>query len=104
MCIRDSIDDIRGSPAVEIIDGLKKMGANIIIYDPYIPEKSNVGTLESALNKAKCIVITAAHSEFKQLSANKLKKEGILVVVDGRNCLNKKEIMDAGIIYKGIGQ
>jgi len=48
LAYKSEIDDMRGSPAIEIIDGLKKMGANITIYDPYILEKSTVQNLESA--------------------------------------------------------
>lgn len=100
---KDSDDD-RISPSNEIIKLLKNMDADLTIYDPYIKEKSNVRDLDSALNNAECVVITTDHSEFEKINADYLNDKQIKLVVDGRNCLNKKEIKKVGIIYKGIGR
>jgi len=101
---KKDIDDDRNSPANEIIKSLKKIGADIIIYDPYLIEKSTVKDLDSALNSVDCIIIATDHTEFNGLTAEALKKKKIKFVFDGKNCLNKKEIEKVGIIYKGIGR
>jgi len=60
--------------------------------------------LEELLEKVDAIVIVTHHKEFVGMDLNLLKKYNIKVVVDGRNCLDKKAIRDLGIVYKGIGR
>jgi len=100
---KGGVDDMRESPSFEIIDELKKLGADLKIFDPYIPSKSTVDNLDEALD-AECIVIATDHPEFKEIRPNQIKEKGIKVVVDGKNCLDKKGIVSLGIIYKGIGR
>ena len=35
---KQDIDDYRESPALKVIDELKKVGADVNYYDPFIPE------------------------------------------------------------------
>jgi UDP-N-acetyl-D-mannosaminuronate dehydrogenase len=49
-------------------------------------------------------VITTNHDEFKNIPVQTFVDNGIKVIVDGRNCLDKKAIRAAGIIYNGIGR
>jgi nucleotide sugar dehydrogenase len=98
------IDDIRESPALEILKILKKKKAKIKSYEPYIPEKSDFKNLEETLKNSDIIIIATNHIEFKKISGKLLKKHNIKIVIDGKNCLNKSEIIKEGIIYKGIGQ
>lgn len=100
---KPNIDDMRESPSFEIISKLKKMGAELKIYDPYIKELSTVNSLEDAIC-SECIVLITAHNEFIKMNIKKLKKSGVKVIIDGRNCLNKDKIRNNGIIYKGIGR
>lgn len=104
LAYKGGVDDTRDSPAFEIIDKLKKMSANVKVYDPYVLDKSTVFDVNSTLTDVECIVIITNHPEFKKLKAEELKGKGVRVVIDGRNCLNKKEIKDVGIVYKGIGR
>ncbi len=103
LAYKGGVDDTRESPALEIIDELKKLGADLRVFDPYIPEKSTVKNLDEALN-SECIVIAADHPEFKSIKPEKIKEKGIKVVIDGKNCLDKQGIKALGIIYKGIGR
>lgn len=104
LAYKGGVDDTRESPAYQIIKELKILGANLSIYDPYIPMESTVETLEEALKNKDCIVIATDHTDFKKISAEKLKENNIKVVVDGRNILDKKEIKSFNIIYEGIGR
>jgi len=103
LAYKPNVDDIRESPSLIIIEKLKQLGADLEIYDPYILAQSTVKTLEDAL-KSECLVIATAHKEFLEISYEELKKNGIKVVVDGRNCLDKEKIKSLGIVYKGIGR
>lgn len=67
---KQDIDDYRESPAIRVIDELKKVGANVCYYDPYIPqfkENGQVMTGEKALTaelieSADLVMVTCAHT------------------------------------------
>lgn len=103
LAYKGGVDDMRESPALEIIKELEKLGADLKVFDPYILNKSTVDNLDEALD-AECIVVATDHSEFKALRPAELKEKRIKVVVDGKNCLDKQEIISLGIVYKGIGR
>lgn len=99
-----NIDDVRESPAVKIMELVKKGGAKMNVFDPHIPKSSNVKTLEEILKKSTALVIATDHNEFKLIDPKLFKKHGIKVIIDGRNCLDKNAIKKLGIVYKGIGR
>lgn len=101
---KPDVADLRESPALEIVKLLEDLGAEVIKFDPYLPDYSTVKTLDEALKKADAILLATAHKEFKNITANQLKEAGIKAVVDGRNALDKNAIINANIIYKGIGR
>ncbi len=84
-----NIDDMRESPALDVILLLKKRGAVISYSDPYVPHLRLDGMtldsqplLESAAN-ADCVVIVTDHSDFDYrglLGSSKL-------IVDTRNAM-----------------
>lgn len=101
---KENIADLRESPCLEILDILKKMGANLSIYDPFVPEMSNVKSLDEALKKAQAVVVATAHKQFGDLTEEISKRKNIKVVIDGMNKLNKEKIENSGKIYRGIGK
>ena len=92
------VEDTRESPSFKIIEELKKLGADLKIYDPYVPKLSNVNNIKEALD-TDCVILATSHKEFLDLDYNNIK-----VVVDGRNALDDNKIKSLGIIYKGIGK
>lgn len=94
--------DLRESPAIKIRERLKALGANLCVYDPYIPQFAS--SLVDALKEAQAIVLVTAHKEFVKKLPQLLKNSSVKVVVDGRNCLPKEKIEQLGIVYKGIGR
>lgn len=99
-----NIGDLRESPALRIMSKIKKMGADMLTFDPYVPKLSSEKTLADILSKSQALVITTEHNEFKNIPVEDFVKHGIKVIIDGRNCLDKKAIRAAGIIYSGIGR
>lgn len=100
-----NVGDGRESPSYIIRNLLVEAEANLTIYDPYVQEKSTAKSLDEALIGATAIVIATGHNEFKNIDFSLLKKNGTLVIIDGRNIFkDKKEfITNLGIIYNGIG-
>jgi UDP-N-acetyl-D-glucosamine dehydrogenase len=82
------IDDVRESPALDIIHLLLRRGATISYSDPYVPEISIDGTIlyagsDSDLTNADCVLIVTDHKAFDYNSlASKAK-----LIVDTRNAM-----------------
>ncbi len=101
---KPNIDDDRESPYYEIVKELRKHKAEIISYDPHIMKRSDVDSLEELLEKSDAIIFVTNHKEFDELNGEMLKKNNIKVIVDGMNTLDKEDIENSGVIYKGIGR
>lgn len=104
LAYKANVDDTRESPAFEIINILKTKGADAFVFDPHVKKESNVKDINELLNKSDYLVLATDHNEFKNIDSNLLKKHKILVVIDGRNCLDKEKIKAMGILYHGIGR
>ena len=104
LAYKANVDDIRESPAFEIINILKTKNADVFVFDPRVRKGSNVKDLDELLVKSDYIILATDHNEFKNMDINQLKKHKILVVIDGRNCLDKEKIKSMDILYHGIGR
>jgi len=103
LAYKADVDDTRESPAFEIINMLKEKNANVIVFDPYVKRKDNAKNLDELMKQSDYIILVTNHSLFKDLEI-KLKENNIKIIIDGRNCLNKENIKNSGIIYHGIGR
>ena len=99
-----NIDDLRESPSLKIIAELKKKGANVIRFDPFIKDLSDVKDLKTFLKKSKAVILVTNHQMFLDVKPKTFKENKILAIVDGMNCLDKEAIKRAGIKYRGIGR
>lgn len=99
-----NVSDLRESPVKELVKLLKENKANVLVFDPYVLNKSTVKSLGELFKKSDAILLATDHNEFKKISSEDLKKNGIKVVIDGKNCLDKESIKKLGIVYKGIGR
>ncbi|MCD6546249.1 MAG: UDP-N-acetyl-D-glucosamine dehydrogenase, partial [Thermotogae bacterium] len=67
---KGDIDDLRESPALRVLELLEKYKADVMYYDPYIPEFTHnnknyrsVMLDEEILRKSDAVVITTAHKK-----------------------------------------
>ncbi|MDD5039758.1 MAG: nucleotide sugar dehydrogenase [Patescibacteria group bacterium] len=104
LAYKADVDDLRESPAVEIVSILKEEGAKVEIFDPYFPKRSTAPSLEEMLRKVDAVILATDHREFKEMNLLNFKKAQIKVVVDGKNCLDSITIAKMGILYRGIGK
>lgn len=98
------VNDVRESPALPIIQQIKRLKANVLTYDPYIPKHSTEKSLKAILKKSTALVLVTNHTMFVTIDPKLFQKHGIKVIIDGKNCLDKTEIEKLGIVYKGIGR
>jgi UDP-N-acetyl-D-glucosamine dehydrogenase len=68
---KGGIGDIRESPALRIIDVLRKRGAELVYHDPFVPELPKQGLqstdLAEALEAADAVVLVTAHPDIDHL-------------------------------------
>lgn len=102
---KKNVDDTRESPAITILELLKKTHFLVNVFDPHVPRLSTVESLPAALHGATVVMVGADHAEFvKALTPQRLVQAGIKLVVDGKNALDAEGIAAAGILYLGIGR
>jgi UDP-N-acetyl-D-mannosaminuronic acid dehydrogenase len=78
LAFKPDVDDLRESPAVEVIHLLQKEGATVKAFEPFKPDADLPGveaalTLELALQNADAVLLLVNHTEFRQLSPETLK-------------------------------
>ncbi|MFN2216035.1 MAG: UDP binding domain-containing protein, partial [Anaerolineales bacterium] len=87
-------DDIRESPALDVIGLLKAKGAEVTYHDPYIPSlvthedehMDSVTDLMAAVKMADCVVIITNHSDYDYPAI----VEAASLVFDSRNALGNQ--------------
>ncbi len=84
-----NIDDMRESPALDIILLLKKLGAEVSYSDPYVPALKLDGIdlksqeAQTSASQADCVVIITDHSDFDYSGL----LESAKLIVDTRNAM-----------------
>lgn len=99
-----NVDDDRESPFYVIEKILTQHGATIHTFDPHIPAKSSCSSLEDLLSKSDALILVTNHKEFLPIDGKLLATNNIKVIIDGKNVLNKEDISEAGVLYRGIGR
>ncbi|MBA7485275.1 UDP-glucose 6-dehydrogenase YwqF [subsurface metagenome] len=88
-----NVNDPRESPAIKIIKELANLGADVQVYDPYVPSlatKAGVFTsaksIEEALRGAECAVFLVNHDVFQGTRVETMKRlMASPVNIDGKN-------------------
>jgi UDPglucose 6-dehydrogenase len=101
-------DDLRDSPALEVVERLMKRGADVHAYDPTVNEPLPGMTTHpdpyEACTDAKALVILTEWDEFRwlDLAQVRTRMDGHCIV-DARNILEPAAARRAGFSYEGIG-
>jgi UDP-N-acetyl-D-glucosamine dehydrogenase len=85
---KKDIDDMRESPALDVIRLLEEQGANVVYHDPHVPsfredghERHGVDLNDEELSRADAVVIVTDHSSVDYQRVVDLAR----IVVDTRN-------------------
>ena len=105
-------DDLRDSPAVEIVTRLLAGGASVSVYDPTVtiaPKGLNAITVSAspleACAGADVIAVLTEWDDFRWVSpAEAADAVRTKQIVDARNLLDRSEWRRAGFEYQGIGR
>ncbi|MDI6831865.1 MAG: UDP-glucose/GDP-mannose dehydrogenase family protein [Actinomycetota bacterium] len=113
LAFKANTDDVRDSPALEIIRKLMEGGAEVIAYDPQamdnarqaLPELRCAGSALEAVEGADLLLILTDWDEFK---LQDFRRVGEVMkgreIVDTRNCLEPLSVRRLGFIYEGVGR
>jgi len=87
---KPDVDDLRESPALDVIGLLEQKGSKVSYHDPYIPDLkrdgwdlTSVPDLYAALKNADCVVILTNHSIYDYPAILRTSK----IIVDTRNAI-----------------
>ena len=103
-------DDLRESPAIEIIERLVARGASVVAYDPAVSASPVPGVdiakdAYGACDGASVAVVLTEWDEFKWLDLDKLANcMRQRSIVDARNILDRGALLRRGFEYTGIGR
>lgn len=115
LAFKPGTDDIRESPALDIINLLLDEGVKIRVYDPLAmksaqrivpPEVYFASGAMAAPEGCQALLVATAWPEFATLDWMAVKKMMLppRLVLDGRNCLPAEEIIKNGLVYQGVGR
>jgi len=112
LAFKPNTDDVRDSPALEIVPMLQEAGATVRGYDPVVGDgiyqtlgiERVAGAVEAA-EDADGIVLLTEWNEFRWLDFTHLRE--VMrnpVIVDARNLLDPHVLRQLGFIYEGVGR
>ena len=107
---KPDVKDVQISPAEIIVDKLKKLETNVLIYDPYFKSTEVFGiqtesNLVEALQKSDALILVTAHKEFHDLDPIFLKsKMRTPIVIDSKCIIEHEASKQAGLVYRGLGR
>jgi UDPglucose 6-dehydrogenase len=115
LAFKGDTDDVRESPAIEIIEALLAEGAKVRAYDPAaIPKTREIAEMNGleyaadaydAMTGADALLILTEWKEFAALDLNRVQK--LLkypMVIDGRNLYDANQMTEVGLMYYSVGR
>ncbi len=105
-------EDMRESPALDVIALLRNEGAFVKVYDPALRSGDGVGIAETvcptALEAARGVAALAVLTDSPEFAEIDLRTVASVMtgrlIFDGRGILNRADVEGAGLTYCGIGQ
>jgi UDPglucose 6-dehydrogenase len=116
LAFKGETDDIRESPALDIVEMLLAEGCSIAAYDPAaaeraaaeIPASAKLSYVDSAYAAAEgvdALLILTDWEEFRNLDLVKLRQTmRHPIIVDGRNLFTPRHMQELGFTYLSVGR
>jgi len=113
LAFKQNTDDVRKSPAVDIINLLLKEGASIRCFDPLamentrkiLPDLTYCQDEYETARDGNALVIATEWNQFRNLDLNKIKR--LLktpILIDLRNLYEPATLKSLGFTYEGVGR
>jgi UDPglucose 6-dehydrogenase len=116
LAFKGNTDDIRDSPAIDIIKRLLEAGATVTAYDPAAIERAKAvlppsaklryaRDLYEAAKDADAVLILTDWKEFANIDLVRLNDAvRFPIVIDGRNLYKPQQMLDRGFTYVSVGR
>ena len=116
LAFKGDTDDVRESPAIDVIRRLLEAGATVTAYDPAAMERAKLvlppseklhyaGDLYEAAKDADAVLILTDWKEFAAIDLVRLNQAvRFPIVIDGRNLYKPQEMLDHGFTYVSMGR
>lgn len=114
LAFKANTDDIRESPALDVIEFLLARGAEVVAYDPEATETARrrlgqrveyARSAHEAAMGVDALIIATEWNEFRQPDLNFLKNQmKSPVIFDGRNLLDPAQVLKLGFSYTSVGR
>jgi UDPglucose 6-dehydrogenase len=116
LAFKRGTDDIRDSPAIDVIKKLLEAGASVAAYDPAAMEHAKTvlhpsenlhfaEDLYEAAKDADAVLILTDWKEFADIDLVRLNRAvRFPIVIDGRNLYKPQEMLDHGFTYVSVGR
>ncbi len=121
LSFKPNTDDVREAPALVLIRKLVEAGCHVKVFDPIAIEKAQLTInrelnddqqqliyfstdIYDTVNDADALMLVTEWKEFRMPNWQIIKKlMKHPVILDGRNIYDKKEVLELGFKYEGIG-
>lgn len=106
---KPDVDDLRESPAMQVVHLLQKEGASVKAWEPFKPDAGVKGiemtlNLEDAIKDADVLLLLVKHTEFTQFDPKDIVlKTSTRIAVDTVNGWNAEDWREAGFHYHRLG-
>ncbi len=116
LAFKGDTDDIRESPAIDVIRKLLEAGASIAAYDPAAMERAKevlppsdklcyASGIYEAAQDADAVLILTDWKEFANIDLIRLNQAvRFPIVIDGRNLYKPQRMLDHGFTYVSVGR
>ena len=109
LAYKPDVDDLRESPAAEVVHLLQEEGAQVKVWEPFKPDANMPGiemasSLEVALKDAAAILLLVKHTEFVQFDSDEIAaKTTARIAMDCVNGWDADQWSRAGFDYFRLG-
>jgi len=109
LAYKPDVDDLRESPATEVVHLLQEAGAQIKAWEPFKPDADMHGidmacTLEEAIVEAEALLLLVSHTEFRDLDPEELaSKTKAHIAIDTVNGWDAENWQNAGFQFVRLG-
>lgn len=113
LAFKQDTDDVRESPALDVLRMLLQRGAIVTAYDPAaianaareVPDARYVSDPYAAVVGADALLIATPWNEFKQADLRRVRSlMRTPIMLDGRNIYEPAEVRALGFVYVGVGR
>jgi UDP-N-acetyl-D-mannosaminuronic acid dehydrogenase len=109
LAYKPNVDDLRESPAIEVVHLLQKEGAQVKVWEPFKPDANIPGidiatSLESAIKDADAILLLVKHTEFMNFDPAEIaSKTSTRTLIDCVNGWDVKNWQNSGFQVHRLG-